>query len=847
MIEIKSVSKVYELKNSKSTVALTDVSLSFANHGLYVILGPSGSGKSTLLSLIGGLDTPTSGEILYNNIDITKLSEKELDQYRRNDVSFIFQDHNLIEYLSLKDNSILKSSNSTNHDELFEKLEISQLLNKKPSTLSGGEKERGAIARSVLSSSSVILSDEPTSSLDIENATKVMEILKDISKNRLVIVVSHDQELCEKYADSLIFIRDGKITKEQKASIEDRPCNEPNIINNKVYKSKIFSRALAHLRHNYKFTALMLILTTVAFYSASNIIGLAKGTNDLINDVETSLTQYSPLSISSYYQNLNGLYMFGDLEEVVREDGTIGVVSEQNIVSSLHKNIVTNEFLEYLNVNKKEDTKLLVDGDHSYSVIYQKDGDYVLFDEQRRDSLNDYLQTFLGKRNTIYSLLYKENDFKNRYTWLEGTFPKNDNEAIVVLSDGGLMMDSVSEILNAKTGDAPSTLIGKTFNIANHKDLYYESDSQVVTGHFMKSKEQLKNEYKDIRELNYQLIKYVNDYYDGNNQELEVDKTNIKNLFNDTSETRTLKAYSKIQNSTQLEAISKDKNKSEEIKIVGVATTKYNSVFEQGDAGILIPDRLLTTIRERNSQSEIANEIDNHIILNDGESIPAFKGYLNIVNDIGASGLYDYVMGLVDFFESRKFFSTNNEISSVQIRTDSKENRQFIANKISEYNADKDEAYKIKEYDLTKKIILMIDRSFGTVAKILYTISIITMVISGVISLILIFNMVASRKKEIGIYRASGYSKGYVFSLFEVESVFIGTVSGLLGLAIAHLTTPLFDKMLSSGGSKLFTNVMHITPMWSLIIAISCIAISFLAALIPSIIYSTKKPNDVLK
>lgn len=217
MIELRNVTKIYKSKKASDTIALNDISLKFPDKGLVFVLGSSGSGKSTLLNLLGLLDKPTSGEILVNGTNINKMGDKLLTRYRNNYIGFIFQEFNLFDELNVYDNIEL-CINAKNVldikgkvDNLLNDLGLSGYGKRKINELSGGEKGRVAIARAIIKNPSVILADEPTGNLDSENSRIIFDILKKISKNHLVIVVSHEEALAQIYADAIVRLEDGKI------------------------------------------------------------------------------------------------------------------------------------------------------------------------------------------------------------------------------------------------------------------------------------------------------------------------------------------------------------------------------------------------------------------------------------------------------------------------------------------------------------------------------------------------------------------------------------------------------------------------------------------------------------
>ena len=852
MVKIQTINKSFNIGKNNEISVLKDVSLSFPNTGLFVILGPSGSGKSTLLSLLGALDKPDSGEILVNGEDITKYSDKEQNAYRQKLVSFVFQDDNLVDYLSLKDNALLKDS-SRDHSKvnaLLKKLNIDGLENKKPSTLSGGEKQRCAIARALLSDAQILLCDEPTASLDSNNARLVLELLKEISESKLVIVVSHDEELCREFTNSIIHLHDGMVQNKEDTSFD----NNQEIVSvnkefNKTYRSRLFHKAFHHAKHKIKETSLIAAFALIAFFCVTIIIGLSSGTKDMVDNAVNELIHYSPLTVSSYYNDITGIGLITPAKE--NYNSGINIDQKTSIVSSFHKNVITEDFVNYLTADPKENTYFSFNNDQSYSIIYQENnGTYRLFDSQSVTSLNDYVETFFGKKSPINELIYDQDYFNQKYHWLDGSFPKNDNEAILVYTKHSSVSEDVATLLNLKEGDDIRTALGKKIYIADHDKLYGFNRSLEVTGRFLKDYETLKQEGRDIREVNNDFIEYVNEYYEGNVEGQKAVQASINSLFKEEVETRTLKAYSKIQNSSILKQMVDDEE-ADTIVITGIAEIPEKAMFSEKNTGILISNNKLKAIRERNSQSSIAKEIDSHVVLMESSSsinVPHLFGYINNVSDYSNESIESFLLSYIDFFENRKFFSTNNEISSIEIYAPNLDVKNYYIEKIEEYNKGVDKHYQMKYLDLSNQVVNYYNSYYSIVEKVLYAISIITLVVSGVLSAAVTINMIASRVKEIGILRACGYSRGYIFTLLESESVTIGFISGVIGVLLANVFAPIICRIIDNKKVDIkLGNLIRVTPTWSLIIIALSLLVAFIATLIPALVYSKKKTVDILK
>ena len=329
MIELKKVSKTYKSKKSTDTNALQDITTKFGNKGLVFIVGASGSGKSTLLNCIGGLDKIDEGSIIVNGIDISKKKELELDQYRNTYVGFVFQDFNLIEDLNVKENIKLacelqnKKISDTEFEDLLKKVNLGGLGNRRVNELSGGQKQRVAIARALVKNPHVILADEPTGNLDSKTSKQIIELLKDLSQERLVIIVSHDTQMSLEYGNRIIEIEDGKIIKDTKEEREDK-TNPTKFEKSHLPINVSFKLAIANLINNKVRLSLTIILTCFSLLFiliTLNIYNYDKtNQKDLITQMILDNKEYN-LDVLKHKCQLKNYYQC-DLELMNEEDIT---------------------------------------------------------------------------------------------------------------------------------------------------------------------------------------------------------------------------------------------------------------------------------------------------------------------------------------------------------------------------------------------------------------------------------------------------------------------------------------------------------------------------------------------
>lgn len=359
MLVIKDVKMQYKKNDNE---ILKGVNLILPDAGLICITGESGSGKSTLLNIIAGFIRPTSGEVFYNNQNITKLKRKDLDRYHAHTLGFIHQSYNNLNYLNVKENVSLKTS-SKNINNTLSKLNILKNKNQKVVKLSGGEQQRVAIARTIVSNSEFILADEPTGSLDSKTGKKIMDILKKESETKLVIVITHNETHAKEYADRIITLEDGQVIS------DTNPLSK--VSSNKDYKfikkGIKFTKILNIVKNNLIFKLKRNILTSIAFsvglIALLLVLGISSGFNAALEQEEKdSLSQY-PLYISKTSRDLSK-----ELSDIINPEKTESN-NQINIVSNDHNNIIDKKYLTYLSEIK--------DNTNSIEYTYNINGIYA--------------------------------------------------------------------------------------------------------------------------------------------------------------------------------------------------------------------------------------------------------------------------------------------------------------------------------------------------------------------------------------------------------------------------------------------------------------------------------------
>lgn len=348
MLILKSINKQYQ---GSTTLALKNINLKFENHGMVCILGPSGCGKSTLLNIIGGLDFPTTGDILIDDTILKNFSKKDLDYYHNKYVGFVYQNYNLINYLNVVDNIELINKNKRTN-ELLKYLHLDNKKYKKVNNLSGGEKQRVAIARSLINEPHILLCDEPTGALDIKNSNEIMNLLKSISKDILVIIVTHNEEFALKYGDRIIRMEDGSIISDSKKNIKNKIQKYKNS-KVKVSNRKIINIIKNNIISKYIRNLLSVIACSIGLISLALVLGISNGfTKSMEIEEKNSLSKY-PIYISETSINLDTSFQGLFEKSQKREDNIIYATT------STHTNKITNEYIKAVD-SIKDNTNYII-------------------------------------------------------------------------------------------------------------------------------------------------------------------------------------------------------------------------------------------------------------------------------------------------------------------------------------------------------------------------------------------------------------------------------------------------------------------------------------------------------
>ena len=467
MLQLKNINKQYKTGDLVQN-ALKDVSLNLRDSEFVAILGPSGSGKTTLLNIIGGLDRYDSGDLIINGISTKKYTDRDWDSYRNHTIGFVFQSYNLIPHqtvlanveLALTISGISGAERKRRAAEALEKVGLGNQLHKHPGEMSGGQMQRVAIARALVNNPDILLADEPTGALDSETSIQVMELLKEVAKDRLVVMVTHNPELAQKYATRIVNLKDGVILSDTMPYQPDLNAVAPPVHQNMGRSSMSLVTSLVlsfnNLRTKKARTLLTAFAGSIGIIGIALIISLSTGVNDYIDDMERSTLSEYPLQILSSGMDITSLLSSGhttDTGETTQE----GMVPVRQLVTQMVSGITSND-LGALKTYLESDQSTIRDNstavEYSYNVspqIYREDPDGSIRQVNPDSTLSalgissssstNELMSSMMNTSVFYEMPQTPDLYQSQYDVKAGRWPEAYNECVLVLDSAGRVTD----------------------------------------------------------------------------------------------------------------------------------------------------------------------------------------------------------------------------------------------------------------------------------------------------------------------------------------------------------------------------------------------------------------------
>ena len=770
MLQLKDIVKKYNTGGTEIEV-LKKVNISFRESEFVSILGASGSGKTTLLNIIGGLDKYSSGDMLLMGRSTKEFTDRDWDSYRNGTIGFVFQSYNLIGHLSVIENvklalSISGESNKENDLKAKKALEdvgLGEHLHKKPNQLSGGQMQRVAIARALVTDPKIILADEPTGALDSKTSVQIMELIKEISKEKLVIMVTHNPELARKYSDRIVSVKDGEIIEDTKPYTEQEGNNGYELKKTAMAFSSAIKSSFKNLLTK-KFRSLMTVVaSSIGIISIGLVLAISSGMDKYIKTMQNENLSSMPITISSNQIN------FG-----IGEDNNTSDSSEENLVPKsrrdVHKNLYSEDalgngetFIKYIQENAK-DYYSAIDFAKGYQIkalTKNTKGDIVDVKTDGQDN---------SRGNTIFSVLPEDKSLiMNQFEIVKSLdqsfeYPKG-NEVV---------------LFTAKNNEIDKNVL---------KALGYSENDKV--------------KYEDILGKEFSIV-------DNNNY------------------------YTKVENRFVPAAVDeKMYNTGTKVKIVAIAKAKDSFTVPQFTLGYTkeLQDSLLS--------KEVSSEIVKEQEKDKSKNILTNTKMDNEVATEVLSGL-----------------GANTEPSSILIYPKTFNDRDKIANTISEYNkkvADKYGAgtedynkHSITYSDMAKQMTSIMSQMINTITLILTAFAGISLIVSSIMIGILTYVSVVERTKEIGILRAIGARKKDITRIFIAEAGLIGFVSGAVGVIVSSgVALPISKTIAKALKIDNFSAGLDIKSAVGLILL--SVILTLIASVIPSRMAAKKDPVEALR
>ena len=459
MLELKKISKTYNTNNFKQT-ALNNVSISFREQEFAAILGPSGSGKTTLLNIIGGLDKYDSGDLIINNVSTKLYKDRDFDTYRNYRVGFVFQNYNLISHQSILSNvelaltlgGVSKEERKIRAIEALTKVGLKDHIYKKPNQLSGGQMQRVSIARALVNDPDIILADEPTGALDSNTSVQIMELLKEVSKTKLVIMVTHNPELAKNYATRIINIKDGKVVDDTNPykDVKSKIIEEDFTKRTSMSLLTAFSLSFNNLMTKKGRTMLVSLAGSIGIIGIALIMSLSNGFQNYINSIQEDTLSSYPLSITSEQADMTSLFL--SMMDKGDSDDKSNKVHEKQYITSMFGSVSKNNLKSFKDYYEKN--KLLLKDDissvkYSYNVtpnIYTLDSKNKVSKLNPSSLMTSMYSSSVASTYQSFSSVFNEmidnmDKLESQYDVLKGTWPSQYDEMVIVLPNKNTISD----------------------------------------------------------------------------------------------------------------------------------------------------------------------------------------------------------------------------------------------------------------------------------------------------------------------------------------------------------------------------------------------------------------------
>lgn len=888
MLELRDIKKDY-VSGDTTVHALKGVSLQFRDSEFVAVLGQSGCGKTTLLNIIGGLDHYTSGDLVINGTSTKKYMDRDWDSYRNHSVGFVFQSYNLIPHqtvlsnveLALTLSGVSKRERRERAAKALEQVGLGDQLHKKPNQMSGGQMQRVAIARALVNDPAIVLADEPTGALDSETSVQVMEILKEVSKDRLVVMVTHNPDLAYRYANRIVQLKDGtlvddsnpyEISQADRIALEDRSLGASP--RTSMSLATAFSLSMNNLFTKKGRTILTAFAGSIGIIGIALILSLSSGAQDYIKDMEESTMGSYPLTIQTSTMDLASLMgsMMGTMadETAASEDGTVrskDVIT--SMVTSMANDTTENDMesiKEWLDSNPDNLQDYVTDIQYSYKTplnVYREtdDGTYVQVNpttvmEAMGVSTSGATQSELlssmsatGSGYDVWSaLLNNQESIERDYDVVYGSLPQNWNEVVICLDSDGNISDYTLYSLGLRDQDELRDMM-----------------TDALAGKTLDEPEAEEYSYDELMDLTFKLVPQ-SAYYEKQDDGTWDDMSEDANYVDEVAAA------------------------GDEIKVVGIVKPSEDSSASSTNAmygGVLYTNALMEHLIEQVNESEVvkAQRDDANTDIFTGYAFPAedeedltmdgiqemidqmptaqgeqIQAYIDQMRDQGMSD-----DEIVTAFQSQMSRQTSNAtyegnldklgvadvddpfaISIYPIDFEAKEQVDQIIENYNNQMSDSGQDDKVIHYtDIVGAMMSSVTDIVNSITYILIAFVAISLVVSSIMIGIITYISVLERTKEIGILRSIGASKKDISRVFNAETFIIGLAAGLLGIGVTVLLDIPINMIIEMvAGVK---DMAAVPAGAGVVLVIISVVLTLIGGVIPSRMAAKKDPVTALR
>ena len=866
MLKLSNIVKDYDVA-SRPVHALRGVSIAFRPSEFVAILGHSGCGKTTLLNIIGGLDRYTSGDLIIRGRSTKNFKNKDWDTYRNHSVGFVFQSYNLIPHqtvlanveLALTLSGVKKAERRRRATEALEKVGLGDQLHKKPNQMSGGQMQRVAIARALVNDPEILLADEPTGALDSETSVQVMELLKEIAKDRLVIMVTHNPELAETYANRIVRLVDGSIVSDTNPYEDDAEELTPSSKRGYASMSALtaFSLSLSNLMTKKGRTILTAFAGSIGIIGIALILSISTGINNYIADVEQDTLSSYPLSLQA--QTIDMSAMMGAMQP--KDEGTVyepDKIYSANVMSGMMNMMLSSAttnnlagFKEFVEAGNSGLEPLVTEIRYLYSTplnIYKADLTEGIYQVSPNNvfaelGMEGASASPMASNMEVWTQLTANRELlESQYELLEGEMPDKWNEVVLVVSEDNRITDFTLYSLG----------------ILDLDQLRDALQSAMTGGEVVIDTATHVYSYEDFLGLQFKLLP-SSDYYQEQN-----------GVWMDMSEDEVF-LTGQLQQAETITVVGILRPKSDAAGtttgVVGYTGELMTHLIDMVNNSAVVqaqqndPDTDIFTglpFADPNAEapSYTMAEIEAMLPYMDADAQTQLSGLIAMMRGQGKSDeeIAATVSKLMASATSSATYEGNLELlgvsdldepSSIEIYPIDFEAKDAIADIITAFNEGKEEADQIVYTDYVGLMMSSITTIINAISYILIAFVGISLVVSSIMIGIITNISVLERTKEIGILRAVGASKGDVSRVFNAETFIVGLAAGLVGIGVTQLLlipTNFLINTLAGLDAK-----AALDPIAAVILVVISVVLTLIAGLIPSRNAANKDPVVALR